>query len=105
MIGDGTSAGEARRGDRHPGPPGRTSGGGREMNELFVGIAKAFEQGGWGMYPIAATLVFALAIMLDRVWALYFKANIDKESFLRGDRKSTRLNSSHHRISYAVFCL
>src|SRR5574342_937467 len=23
----------------------------------------------------------------------------------RGDRKSTRLNSSHHRISYAVFCL
>src|SRR5574342_1408569 len=24
---------------------------------------------------------------------------------LGGDRKSTRLNSSHHRISYAVFCL
>src|SRR3989442_8502010 len=24
---------------------------------------------------------------------------------LRGDRKSTRLNSSHVRISYAVFCL
>src|SRR5574342_1150189 len=23
----------------------------------------------------------------------------------QGDRKSTRLNSSHHRISYAVFCL
>src|SRR5574337_1585305 len=23
----------------------------------------------------------------------------------RGDRKSTRLNSSHHSISYAVFCL
>src|SRR5690554_7759423 len=27
----------------------------------------------------------------------------DKEHF--GDRKSTRLNSSHVRISYAVFCL
>src|SRR3989442_12745253 len=25
--------------------------------------------------------------------------------FLRTDRKSTRLNSSHVRISYAVFCL
>src|SRR5206468_10387122 len=24
---------------------------------------------------------------------------------LRGDRKSTRLNSSHDQISYAVFCL
>src|SRR5574337_1653140 len=23
----------------------------------------------------------------------------------KGDRKSTRLNSSHHSISYAVFCL
>src|SRR3712207_7786476 len=28
----------------------------------------------------------------------------DKESFAR-DRKSTRLNSSHANISYAVFCL
>src|SRR5690242_21503289 len=26
-------------------------------------------------------------------------------SFLLGDRKSTRLNSSHMSISYAVFCL
>src|SRR3712207_8834577 len=25
--------------------------------------------------------------------------------FFRGDRKSTRLNSSHANISYAVFCL
>src|SRR5438034_3150085 len=27
------------------------------------------------------------------------------EEFVRGDRKSTRLNSSHTVISYAVFCL
>src|SRR2546430_12347546 len=26
-------------------------------------------------------------------------------AFLRSDRKSTRLNSSHSQISYAVFCL
>src|SRR5438270_2164958 len=25
--------------------------------------------------------------------------------YVRGDRKSTRLNSSHSQISYAVFCL
>src|SRR3712207_7445733 len=33
--------------------------------------------------------------------------NIDKGEFvfLVGDRKSTRLNSSHANISYAVFCL
>src|SRR3712207_8558298 len=27
------------------------------------------------------------------------------EGFVRADRKSTRLNSSHANISYAVFCL
>src|SRR5690349_22170705 len=29
----------------------------------------------------------------------------DYEQLLAGDRKSTRLNSSHVEISYAVFCL
>src|SRR5947209_13581827 len=29
----------------------------------------------------------------------------DEGTRLRGDRKSTRLNSSHANISYAVFCL
>src|SRR3989442_10744092 len=29
----------------------------------------------------------------------------DRDRFCRRDRKSTRLNSSHVRISYAVFCL
>src|SRR5689334_18679155 len=33
-----------------------------------------------------------------------FKAALDEISFER-DRKSTRLNSSHSSISYAVFCL
>src|SRR5256885_13095443 len=33
-------------------------------------------------------------------------ANVDMdEAYVRGDRKSTRLNSSHLVISYAVFCL
>src|SRR5688572_32528065 len=30
---------------------------------------------------------------------------IANEDDIRGDRKSTRLNSSHSQISYAVFCL
>src|SRR5436190_11213852 len=29
----------------------------------------------------------------------------ENEKYTRGDRKSTRLNSSHTVISYAVFCL
>src|SRR2546427_6627746 len=31
--------------------------------------------------------------------------DIDREAGTRVDRKSTRLNSSHSQISYAVFCL
>src|SRR5699024_12731906 len=33
------------------------------------------------------------------------KMNEDVYQFATGDRKSTRLNSSHVSISYAVFCL
>src|SRR5205814_4078486 len=33
------------------------------------------------------------------------KENRDRRQHARGDRKSTRLNSSHLGISYAVFCL
>src|SRR5437762_5745160 len=32
-------------------------------------------------------------------------ARTARESLAQGDRKSTRLNSSHRCISYAVFCL
>src|SRR5436305_11113591 len=34
-----------------------------------------------------------------------FAAFFQVDSLMVGDRKSTRLNSSHVRISYAVFCL
>src|SRR6202158_6388492 len=40
---------------------------------------------------------------------LHCKTSVESDSQEAGDRfsdrKSTRLNSSHHRISYAVFCL
>src|SRR5689334_24649644 len=41
------------------------------------------------------------------VTAVGDRADVDGEALadLRGDRKSTRLNSSHSSISYAVFCL
>src|SRR3712207_7685449 len=39
---------------------------------------------------------------LESVGAVY---NVDVEKLISLDRKSTRLNSSHANISYAVFCL
>lgn len=72
------------------------------MRELFEGVAKAFEQGGWGMYPIAGALIFAIAIMLDRILMLYFKANIDKETFLRGLKKHIYTGDLDKAISYCA---
>src|SRR5258708_21620543 len=52
------------------------------------------------VYSVAATMTFFVTLKLwnevlfIRVWFLGFL-----------DRKSTRLNSSHQIISYAVFCL
>src|SRR5207244_7100035 len=38
-------------------------------------------------------------------YPLRFERNAANQSVLATDRKSTRLNSSHQIISYAVFCL
>src|SRR2546422_2982650 len=44
-----------------------------------------------------------LGLLLQLAEASGLRARID--AMFRGDRKSTRLNSSHGYISYAVFCL
>src|SRR5260221_5246121 len=56
------------------------------------------------------TLFRSLLGPLDEVEAVFVAALLDVAVLLeeprhRGDRKSTRLNSSHTVISYAVFCL
>src|SRR5437868_7937937 len=45
---------------------------------------------------------------MGRPWCLsprHSTARLESSASERGDRKSTRLNSSHVSISYAVFCL
>src|SRR5205085_12419648 len=41
----------------------------------------------------------------DRRFSVSTHSDWQSEADLREDRKSTRLNSSHSQISYAVFCL
>ena len=53
------------------------------MGGFFQGIAEAFREGGWGMYPIAAAMVATIAIIFERIWVLYRTAAIDKDEFLR----------------------
>src|SRR5258708_881168 len=58
----------------------------------------------WGRLDVLANLAGGFstgpADDLDRIRALW-----DQNARMRSDRKSTRLNSSHQIISYAVFCL
>ena len=60
--------------------------GGEDLN-AFQSLAKAFQDGGIGMWPIAFMSVFAVAIFADRVIALYMRDNINKEAFMRGLKK------------------
>src|SRR3712207_7628666 len=54
-----------------------------------------------GMYPL---FVLVLLALLLRGVSFEYRNQVDRQRW-REDRKSTRLNSSHANISYAVFCL
>src|SRR5690606_41990244 len=51
--------------------------------------------------------VLASGSAISRQWPVSHGSPVQNlfEAAERGDRKSTRLNSSHVKISYAVFCL
>src|SRR5438552_14153056 len=56
------------------------------------------------LFPYTTLFRSAIASALDRA-AQALRANPLASDPLQQDRKSTRLNSSHQIISYAVFCL
>src|SRR2546422_8175026 len=59
----------------------------------------------WGFYVVAVLLAI---FGLPRLFAPDRSIRLQQRLYSRrvhGDRKSTRLNSSHGYISYAVFCL
>src|SRR5256884_3085015 len=62
--------------------------------------------GGEGVgWPPWANAKFAERPRSNKDFASCFKSGAIKRVPGKGDRKSTRLNSSHGYISYAVFCL
>jgi biopolymer transport protein ExbB len=72
------------------------------MGSFFAGVSEAFRAGGWGMYPIAASLVAAVAIIAERVFVLYRKAAIDKDEFLRGLKKHLYAGDLEKAIGYCA---
>lgn len=50
-------------------------------------IAHAWQEGGWGMYPIAVCSVFIFAVAIERIQYLFFRASISKDAFVQAMRK------------------
>src|SRR3712207_7646904 len=64
------------------------------------------------IYTLSLHDALPISVTVERVYALGVIAGVDHAAggradgvVVRPDRKSTRLNSSHANISYAVFCL
>src|SRR3712207_8672426 len=79
------------------------------------GVAAAYAgghgTGPWGDLVRTALARQGIAVLLapvahvDTGWTLALVEPSGERTFVSTDRKSTRLNSSHANISYAVFCL
>jgi biopolymer transport protein ExbB/TolQ len=73
-----------------------------EGGGLFSNIAKAWNEGGWGMYPIAIFLVIGFAISIERGIVLFFAASINKDGFLRGLKKHIYAGDLDKAINYVA---
>src|SRR5512138_1311389 len=87
----------ARRVGRSPHSGGRLA-----MGDMFGTLAKHYHEGGWMMHPILVSLVFVLGLVIDRIITLYFRANIDKEAFLRGLKKHIYNGDLDKAISFTA---
>src|SRR2546429_3064667 len=57
------------------------------------------------VFPIMHAIVIKAEVLERHPWLAMNLYKAFEEAKRRSDRKSTRLNSSHGYISYAVFCL
>src|SRR2546427_9334055 len=72
-----------------------------EVSEHYIefrGVSKAFDD---------HLVLDDVSFFVDRgdTCVIMGRSGVGKSVTLKQDRKSTRLNSSHSQISYAVFCL
>src|SRR5690606_39450073 len=79
------------------------------LDHVVEVVAHAAEAGEVGLHLLAGLVGGDLQLLGEPVGAQSVGEavghRLDAATQLRGDRKSTRLNSSHVKISYAVFCL
>src|SRR4051794_29750197 len=69
---------------------------------FFEEVARRWEAGQQGMYPIAVCAVIALAIIVERTIVLFIKSSINKEGFLRGLKKHIYAGDLDKAINYVA---
>src|SRR3989449_1226454 len=74
---------------------------------LFRSSYQERASGGQGglVFGLGLVMVFLVLAAQYESWSIPFAVLLGVPFGTLGDRKSTRLNSSHGYISYAVFCL
>lgn len=75
---------------------------GGEGGGTFSNFAAAWNEGGWGMYPIAFFFVVGIAITVERLIVLFFTAAINKDGFLRGLKKHIYAGDLDKAINYVA---
>jgi len=73
-----------------------------ESQSFFGGIAEAWNEGGWPMYPIAMVFVVGLAISVERLIVLFATASINKDGFIRGLKKHIYAGDLDKAINYVA---
>jgi len=68
---------------------------------MFQWIQSAFAAGGVFMYPIAIILLFAVALIVERVYVLFFTANVNKNDFLQNLQKLIFQGNLNNAVIYA----
>ena len=69
---------------------------------FLAGIAEAWSEGGWPMYPIALVFVVGIGITVERTIVLFITASINKDGFLRGVKKHLVTGDVDRAISYVA---
>ncbi|MFS4460143.1 MotA/TolQ/ExbB proton channel family protein [Bdellovibrio sp. HCB2-146] len=69
--------------------------------EFLTKIALAFEHGGFWMWPILLIQIFSIAIIIERVYALYIRRKLDQTSIALGFEENIRRGEMDNLISKA----
>lgn len=73
-----------------------------EGGGFFEGVAQAWTEGGWPMWPIAMILVVGIAMIVERLIVLFFTASINKDGLLRGLKKHIYAGDLDKAINYVA---